>query len=163
MRYYFITKLLFLIMLPPIFLLSSCASLKKELYDCTKLVSVIKEGSIVDIKTNNYNDLSIVRFNGIESSCYNKNNLIYSEVKIGLKVSREINNNNLGNVDEVEVPFILAILDNKENVILNDSFGYKITFPSGEFSVFPKVKFKYKFPINSRIIISLTSLKVKNN
>ncbi len=141
--------------------LFSCANLKKEKFDCSDSITVMKEGSIVDLKTIVFNNDAIARFNGVTALCYKKKNFVYMNVKTGLKVSREVIRTKKNNTDEVEIPFVLAILDKNENILLTDSFGYKVTFPSNKFITFPTVKFNYKFISESRVILSFTSEKIE--
>ena len=75
-------------------------------------------------------------------------------VKAGLKLTRDLSEN--AEPDIAVVPMLTAILDADDQVLSNDSFGYKNGFDSDLDRLLPVVEFELVVPSGGRAVISLT-------
>ena len=69
------------------------------------------------------------RLNGVTAQCYFDDDETVFEVSVGLKITRDL----ADSVDaaELQVPFVVAVVDGDEQVTSHDSFGYKMAFAKG--------------------------------
>ena len=76
------------------------------------------------------------------------------EVKTGLKLTRNLAENALSDI--AVVPMMTAILDADDQVVSNESFGYKTGFATDLERLLPVVEFELVVPSGGRAVISLT-------
>ena len=79
---------------------------------------------------------------------------VLMEVKAGLKMTRNLAEN--AEPDIAVVPMMTAILDANDQVVFNDSFGYKNGFDTNLERLLPVVEFELVVPSGGRAVISLT-------
>ena len=75
-------------------------------------------------------------------------------VNAGLKLTRNLAEN--AESDIAVVPMMTAILDADDQVVSNDSFGYKNGFDTDLERLLPVVEFELVVPSGGRAVISLT-------
>ena len=133
--------------------LGSCAS-DDDLVLCPSL-SAPPEGARAFVVTDEYQQTVDVRLNGVRAECkVEANGNILMVVKAGLKLTRNLAEN--AGPDIVVVPMMTAILDADDQVVSNDSFGYKNGFNADLDRLLPVVEFELVVPSGGRAVISLT-------
>ena len=133
--------------------LSSCAS-DDDLVLCPSL-SAPPEGARAFVLTDEYQQTVDVRLNGVRAECTAEvNGNILMAVKAGLKLTRNLADN--AEADIAVVPMMTAILDADDQVVSNDSFGYKNGFNTDLARLLPVVEFELVVPAGGRAVISLT-------
>jgi len=133
--------------------LSSCAS-DGDLVLCPSL-SAPPEGARAFVVTDEYQQTVDVRLNGVRAECTAEaNGNILMAVKAGLKLTRNLAEN--AEADIAVVPMMTAILDADDQVVSNDSFGYKNGFDTDLARLLPVVEFELVVPAGGRAVISLT-------
>ena len=133
--------------------LSSCAS-DDDLVLCPSL-SAPPEGARAFVVTDEYKQTVDVRLNGVRAECTAEaNGNILMAVKAGLKLTRNLAEN--AEADIAVVPMMTAILDADDQVVSNDSFGYKNGFDTDLARLLPVVEFELVVPAGGRAVISLT-------
>ena len=133
--------------------LSSCAS-DDDLVLCPSL-SAPPEGARAFVVTDEHQQTVDVRLNGVRAECTAEaNGNISMAVKAGLKLTRNLAEN--AEADIAVVPMMTAILDADDQVVSNDSFGYKNGFNTDLARVLPVVDFELMVPAGGRAVISLT-------
>jgi Fe-S cluster biogenesis protein NfuA len=129
---------------------------------CSKSDSVVvcpsvtapEEGARVFVQADESKQIVDVRFNGVRSSCKAQNDgTIKMEIKAGLKLSRNLNQNALADI--VAVPMMTAILDTNDVVISNDVFGYRNGFDKDVAKLYPVAEMDFEVPVGGRIVLSL--------
>ena len=132
--------------------LSSCAS-DDEVVLCPSL-SAPPEGARAFVVTDEHQQTVDVRLNGVRAECTAEaNGNILMAVKAGLKLTRDLSEN--AEPDIAVVPILTAILDADEQVVSNDSFGYKNGFDIDLGRLLPVVEFELVVPSGGRAVISL--------
>jgi len=132
--------------------LSSCA-LDDDLVLCPSL-SAPPEGARAFVLTGEYQQTVDVRLNGVRAECKAEaNGNILMAVKAGLKLTRNLAEN--AEADIAVVPMMTAILDADDQVVSNDSFGYKNGFDTDLARLLPVVEFELVVPAGGRAAISL--------
>ena len=105
--------------------------------------------------TDEYQQTVDVRLNGVRAECTAEaNGNILMAVKAGLKLTRNLAEN--AEADIAVVPMMTAILDADDQVVSNDSFGYKNGFDTDLARLLPVVEFELVVPAGGRAVISLT-------
>ena len=133
--------------------LSSCAS-DDDLVLCPSL-SAPPEGARAFVLTEEYQQTVDVRLNGVRAECTAEaNGNILMAVKAGLKLTRNLAEN--AEADIAMVPMMTAILDADDQVVANDSFGYKNGFDKDLARLLPVAEFELVVPSGGRAVISLT-------
>ena len=133
--------------------LSSC-SLLSDVVSCPPL-SAPPEGARAFVVTDNFRQIVDVRLNGVRAQCTAEaNGDVLMEVKAGLKLSRHLAEN--AEPDIAVVPMMTAILDADDQVLSNDSFGYKNGFDTDLERLLPVVEFELVVPSGGRAVVSLT-------
>jgi hypothetical protein len=133
--------------------LSSCAS-DDDLVLCPSL-SAPPEGARAFVVTDEHQQTVDVRLNGVRAECTAEaNGNILMAVKAGLKLTRNLAEN--AEADIAVVPMMTAILDADDQVVSNDSFGYKNGFGTDLARLLPVVEFELVVPAGGRAVISLT-------
>ena len=133
--------------------LSSCAS-DDEVVLCPSL-SAPPEGVRAFVVTDEHQQTVDVRLNGVRAECTAEaNGNILMAVKAGLKLTRNLAEN--AEADIAVVPMMTAILDADDQVVSNDSFGYKNGFDTDLARLLPVVEFELVVPAGGRAVISLT-------
>ena len=133
--------------------LSSCAS-DDDLVLCPSLSAPL-EGARAFVVTDKYQQTVDVRLNGVRAECTAEaNGNILMAVKAGLKLTRNLAEN--AEADIAVVPMMTAILDADDQVVSNDSFGYKNGFDTDLARLLPVVEFELVVPAGGRAVISLT-------
>jgi len=108
--------------------LSSCAS-DDDLVLCPSL-SAPPEGARAFVVTDEHRQIVDVRLNGVRAKCTAEaNGDVLMAVRVGLKLTRNLAEN--AEPDVAVVPMVTAILDANDQVVSNDSFGYKNGFEIG--------------------------------
>ena len=132
--------------------LSSCAS-DDEVVLCPSL-SAPPEGARAFVVTDEHQQTVDVRLNGVRAKCTAEvNGNILMAVKAGLKLTRNLAEN--AEADIAVVPMMTAILDADDQVVSNDSFGYKNGFDTDLARLLPVVEFELVVPAGGRAVISL--------
>ena len=133
--------------------LSSCAS-DDEVVLCPSLSAPL-EGARAFVVTDEHQQTVDVRLNGVRAECIAEaNGNILMAVKAGLKLTRNLAEN--AEADIAVVPMMTAILDADDQVVSNDSFGYKNGFDTDLARLLPVVEFELVVPAGGRAVISLT-------
>ena len=131
---------------------SSCAS-DNDLVLCPSL-SAPPEGARAFVLTEEYQQTVDVRLNGVRAECTAETNgNILMAVKAGLKLTRNLAEN--AEADIAVVSMMTAILDADDQVVSNDSFGYKNGFDTDLARLLPVVEFELVVPAGGRAVISL--------
>ena len=132
--------------------LSSCSSFS-DVVSCPPL-SAPPEGARAFVVTDNFRQIVDVRLNGVSAQCTAEaNGDVLVEVKAGLKLTRDLSEN--AEPDIAVVPMLIAILNADDQVVSNDSFGYKNGFDSDLGRLLPVVEFELVVPSDGRAVISL--------
>ena len=132
--------------------LSSCAS-DDAVVLCPSL-SAPPEGARAFVVTDEHQQTVDVRLNGVRAKCTAEvNGNILMAVKAGLKLTRNLAEN--AEADIAVVPMMTAILDADDQVVSNDSFGYKNGFDTDLERLLPVVEFELVVPSGGRAVISL--------
>ena len=146
-KYAYLTKLI--IVVP----LVSC-SLNNDLVVCPQLSAPI-EGARAFVLTDKHQKMIDVRLNGVSAQCFSESDgNIHMKVKAGLKITRNLKQN--ANSDVASIPMMTAVLDSDDNVLSNETFGYKVGFDKELERLLPVVEFEMKVPSGGRAVISLT-------
>ena len=133
--------------------LSSCSS-NDDVVFCPPL-SAPPEGARAFVVTDEHRQIVDVRLNGVRALCtVEANGDVLMEVKAGLKLTRNLAEN--AEPDIAVVPMMTAILDANDQVVSNDSFGYKHGFDANLERLLPVVEFELVVPSGGRAVISLT-------
>ena len=133
--------------------LSSCAS-DDAVVLCPSL-SAPPEGARAFVVTDEHQQMVDVRLNGVRAECTAEaNGNILMAVKAGLKLTRNLAEN--AQADIAVVPMMTAILDADDQVVSNDSFGYRNGFNTDLARLLPVVEFELVVPAGGRAVISLT-------
>ena len=133
--------------------LSCCAS-DDDLVLCPSL-SAPPKGARAFVVTDEHQQTVDVRLNGVRAECTAEaNGNILMVVKAGLKLTRNLAEN--AEADIAVVPMMTAILDADDQVVSNDSFGYKNGFDTDLARLLPVVEFELVVPVGGRAVISLT-------
>ena len=132
--------------------LSSCSS-NDDVVFCPPL-SAPPEGARAFVVTDKQRQVVDVRLNGVRAQCTAKaNGDVLMEVKAGLKLTRNLAEN--AKFDIAVVPMMTAILDADDQVVSNDSFGYKNGFDTNLERLLPVVEFELVVPPGGRAVVSL--------
>ena len=132
--------------------LSSCSS-NDDVVFCPPL-SAPPDGARVFVVTDEYRQIVDVRLNGVRALCsVEANGDVLMEVKAGLKLTRNLAEN--AEPDIAVVPMMTAILDANDQVVFNDSFGYKNGFDTDLERLLPVVEFELVVPSGGRAVVSL--------
>ena len=131
---------------------SSCSS-NDDVVFCPPISSP-PEGARAFVVTEERQQIVDVRLNGVRAQCTAEaNGDVLMEVKVGLKMTRNLAEN--AGSDIVVVPMMTAILDVDDQVVFNDSFGYKNGFDTDLERLLPVVEFELVVPSGGRAVISL--------
>ena len=117
-------------------------------------LSAPPEGARAFVVTDEHRQIVDVRLNGVRARCtVEANGDVLMEVKAGLKLTRNLAEN--AKPDIAVVPMMTAILDANDQVVSNDSFGYKNGFDTDLERLLPIVEFELVIPSGGRAVISL--------
>ena len=118
------------------------------------MISAPPEGARAFVVTDEHQQIVDVRLNGVRAQCTAEaNGDVLIEVKAGLKLTRNLAEN--AEQDIAVVPMMTAILDADDQVVFNDSFGYKNGFDTDLERLLPVVEFELLVPSGGRAVISL--------
>ena len=132
---------------------SSCSS-DDDLVFCPQLTAP-PEGARAFVVTEKNRQIVDVKLNGVRAQCTAEaDGDVLMEVRAGLKMTRNLAEN--AGIDIVVVPMMTAILDADDQVVFNDSFGYKNGFNADVERLLPVVEFELVVPSGGRAVISLT-------
>ena len=151
------TKSIFVIILS-LFLIG-CETISPTLRDCSSKVTAVEEGSRVTLRTLDDGGEAQARLNGVSALCNEKADIVSMRIKIGLKLVRDLSQNE--DVVELELPLIIAILDLQDTVESYESVSYKMTFPSRTSTIYPVILPKTQVQKSGRVIISLAPKVIK--
>jgi len=113
------------------------------------------EGARAFVVTDEHRKIVDVRLNGVRAQCTAEaNGDVLMTVNAGLKLTRNLAEN--AEPDIAVVPMMTAILDADDQVVSNDSFGYKNGFDTDLERLLPVVEFELVVPSGGRAVISLT-------
>ena len=133
--------------------LSSCSS-NDDVVFCPPLSAPL-EGARAFVVTDEHRQIVDVRLNGVSAECTAEaNGDVLMTVNAGLKLTRNLAEN--AESDIAVVPMMTAILDADDQVVSNDSFGYKNGFDTGLERLLPVVEFELVVPSGGRAVMSLT-------
>ena len=134
-------------------ILSSCSS-NDDVVFCPPL-SAPPEGARAFVVTDKHQQIVDVKLNGVTAQCTAEaSGDVLMEVKTGLKLTRNLAEN--AESDIAVVPMMTAILDADDQVVSNESFGYKTGFATDLERLLPVVEFELVVPSGGRAVISLT-------
>ena len=147
MKYLFFTAVI-----SSAFFFSGCTS-NGETVICPK-ISVPEEGARALVKADGSAQLFNVRLNGVKANCkLHTSGDISMALTVGLKLSRNLMSG--AQTSFVAVPMMTATVNERQKVIANDEFGYRVIFNKGEAKKYPTVEIEQLIPTNSRLVISL--------
>ena len=133
--------------------LVSCSS-GGDLVYCPPLSAPV-EGARAFVLTEEHNQRVDVRLNGVRAQCTAQaNDTVLMEIKAGIKITRDLKQN--AESDIVVVPMMTAVLDENEEVLSNEIFGYKNGFDTDLGRLLPVFEFEMVVPASGRAVISLT-------
>ena len=145
-------KLIYILAVPLI--LSGCQSIKPSLTDCSTSLTAIEEGSRVTLRTLENGSLAEARLNGVTALCNVKETETIVKSKVGLKLTRA--GSDLETAVLLELPILIAILDQEDTVVGYESLSYQMSFPSNQAIIYPVINPKITIPKYGRAIISLS-------
>lgn len=138
-----------------ILLLSACSSFEPERFYCNDKLTAVELGSRVQLTATETAQRVDVRLNGVSAECYLENEVTVFEVSAGLKLTRDLAE--ASDTTQVEVPFLVSVVDDDEQIVGHQSFGYKMAFRKDNGSLYPVAEFDVEAPTDGRIILSLTT------
>tara|TARA_B100000989_G_C19182316_1_gene320098 strand:+ start:52 stop:516 length:465 start_codon:yes stop_codon:yes gene_type:complete len=151
------TKSIFIIILS--LFLTGCETIRPTWTECTSKVTAVEEGSRVTLRNLENGGNAQVRLNGVSALCNEKAGTVAIKIKIGLKLVRDMNQNE--GVAELELPLLIAILDTQDKVESYESVSYKMTFPPTKSTIYPVITPKTQMQNSGRVIISLAPQVIK--
>lgn len=134
--------------------LSACSVFEPDYYNCDDKVTSYAQGARSSLVTTQNAQNVEVRLNGVSGQCYDEAAGVNTELAIGLKVSRDLEEG--AEVDPVLVPMVAAIISADETVLETVSFAYTMQFISGAETIYPLVRREFTVPKGGRVILSLT-------
>ena len=141
--------------------LSACSAFQPDYYNCDNKVTSYAQGARSSLTTELNARNVEVRLNGVSAQCYDEEAGVETELAIGLKVSRELEEG--GAVDPVVVPMAAAIISADETVLETVSFVYTMQFMAGAETIYPLVRREFTVPKGGRVILSLTPEPLSQN
>ena len=141
--------------------LSACSTFEPERVSCTNKVTAVELGSRVELTTDDTAQPAEVRLNGVTAQCYQNGAQTVFEVSAGLKVTRDLAD--ALDTTELQVPFLVAVVDADENITDHKSFGYRMAFSKGTDSLYPVVEFDVDAPQGGRVILSMVTQAIELN
>ena len=151
------TKPIFVIILS--LFLTGCETIRPTWSDCSREVTAVEEGSRVTLRTLDDGGEAQARLNGVSALCNEKADIVAMKIKIGLKLVRDLSENE--NVVELELPLLIAILDPQDKVESYETLSYKMTFPSRTSIIYPVITPKTQVQRSGRVILSLAPKVIK--
>ena len=100
-------------------LLAGCSALQPETYNCDYLLTAPADGARVTLRTLDTGKTAEARFNGVSTICETKDTVIEMDIKAGLSVKRS--QADIAEVAPAEVPIIIAVLDDQDELVGNQS------------------------------------------
>ena len=118
------------------------------------LISAPEEGVRAFVRSKNNEQIFEVRLNGVTANCepYKSGGTLVN-LTVGLKLDRE--RTERAEADVINVPMMIALVDDQEVVVGNDELGYRVRFDDKPLSQYFTAEFKQVVPANSRLVISL--------
>ena len=141
--------------------LSACSVFEPDYYNCDNKVTSYAQGARASLATELNAQNVEVRLNGVSGQCYDEGAGVVTELAIGLKVSRELEEGR--EVDPVLVPMAAAIISADETVLDTVSFVYTMQFVAGADTIYPLVRRTFTVPQGGRVILSLTPEPLSQN
>lgn len=136
-------------------LLGGCAQLRPTKTDCSARLTAAGDGVRVTIRTVDDSDQAVeARMNGVQALCYDKNGQTVMQVKLGLRVVRDLAENTAPVF--LEVPVISAVLDAADKPLATKSESFRMAFPSRAAAIYPVVELEASLPADGRMVISLS-------
>lgn len=135
-------------------LLQGCAQLRPSLIDCKGRITAAADGARVNIRTVEQDQPVEARLNGVDAQCYDRGGETVMQVKIGLKVTRDLALNS--EVIFLEVPVISAVLDGADQPVSQRSESFRMAFPASKGVLYPVVETQMRLPLEGRAVISLS-------
>ena len=146
-------KQLFALIMSAGLALAGCSSFQPETYSCDYLLTAPADGVRVTLRTLDTGKAAEARFNGVSARCEAKDDTIEMDIKAGLTAKRSVDD--IGEVAPAEIPIIIAILDEQDNLVRNESTSYRVAFDTGVAKLYPVANFSVELPIGGRVVISL--------
>ena len=140
--------------------LSACSVFEPETYDCSAKVTSYADGVRASLNTQNTGQAVEVRLNGVSAICEDRANDVATQVAIGLKVSRQLDEG--AEVSPVLVPMVAAVIASDDSVIATESFVYSMQFTANSQVIYPLVRREFNVPTGGRVILSLTPEVIDN-
>ena len=118
------------------------------------VISAPEEGVSAFVRSKNNGQIFEVRLNGVTANCepYKSGGTLVN-LTVGLKLDRERTQG--AEADVINVPMMIALVDDQEVVIENDDFGYRAGFGDNLSSQYFTAEFEQVVPANARLVISL--------
>jgi hypothetical protein len=135
-------------------LLQACAQLRPSQIDCKGRITAAADGARVNIQTVDQGQPVEARLNGVDAQCYDRGGKTVMQVKIGLKVSRDLAVNS--EAIFLEVPVISAVLDEADKPVSHNSESFRMAFPASRGVLYPVVETEMRLPLKGRAVISLS-------
>lgn len=141
-------------------ILAGCSMFKATTFDCSNLLTAAEDGTRVSLRTLESGERAEARFNGVSATCKASGDTDVSvSIDAGLIVKRERGEPFVASL--AELPIILALLDEEDNLIGNESFSYRIAFDPKVDKLYPVAEMTVVIPIGGRIVMTLTPTVVR--
>lgn len=144
-----------------VFTLSACSTFETERFSCSNKVTAVEIGSRVELMSDETAQPIEARLNGVSAQCYADDAETVFEVSVGLKITRDLSDS--AEPTLVQVPFLVAVVDENETITTHQSFGYKMALSKGSDSLYPVVEFDVAAPEGGRLILSMTTENIELN
>ena len=152
-------KQLFAITIGAAMMMSGCSTFQPETYACNNLLSAPADGARVTLRTLENGKTAEARFNGVSAICENQADGIEMAIDAGLIIQRPQSEGE--DVTRAEVPVILAILNDQDELVANETYSYRVAFDSNRSTLYPVVQMSVMIPANGRAVISLSPQVVR--
>ena len=133
--------------------LTACSFFDDDLVVCPPLSAPV-EGARAFVLTDEHQQVVDVRLNGVSAECTAESDgNVLMEIKAGMKITRNLSKSS--EPDIAVVPIMTAVLDANDNVLSNETFGYKNGFDTDLERLLPVFEFDLVVPADGRAVISL--------
>ena len=118
------------------------------------VISAPEEGARSFVRSDTAGQMFDVRLNGVTADCKrHRSGSTAVALTVGLKLNRNLGEGT--DADVLAVPMMTATVDDQQNVISNNEFGYIVGFAKGIKQQYPTVEFETIVPAGARLVISL--------
>ena len=118
------------------------------------IISAPEEGVRAFVRSKNNDQIFEVRLNGVKAKCEpDKSGGTLVNLTVGLKLNRELAEG--AESDAINVPMMIALVNDQDVVVANDDFGFRIGFSASLSRQYPTAEIEQVVPANGRLVISL--------